>query len=130
MAGFVDRKLEMKTLQREYDKNGSSLIIVYGRRRVGKTTLLTEFIKDKPSLYFLATQESEVLNRNAFKEKAAEYLGDSMLSDVTVSKWDTIFQAIVSKKQKEKTVLIIDEFPYMCKGNKSIPSICVSENLG
>lgn len=123
MAGFVDRKLEMKTLQREYDKNGSSLIIVYGRRRVGKTTLLTEFIKDKPSLYFLATQESEVLNRNAFKEKAAEYLGDSMLSDVTVSKWDTIFQAIVSKKQKEKTVLIIDEFQYLGKSNPAFPSV-------
>ncbi len=123
MDGFVDRVLEMKTLQREYEKKGASLVIVYGRRRVGKTTLLTEFMRDKPAIYFLATQEAEVLNRNAFKEKAAEFLENSVLSDVTVSKWDTIFQAILSRQSEKKMVLIIDEFQYLGKSNPAFPSV-------
>ena len=44
---FVDRKSEMETLQNEYRRRGSSLVIIYGRRRVGKTALISEFIKDK-----------------------------------------------------------------------------------
>ena len=57
MAQFVDRELEIATLEKEYAKKEASLVIVYGRRRVGKTTLLSEFMKDKKAMYFLATQE-------------------------------------------------------------------------
>lgn len=52
MKQFVDRELEMRTLEREYAKKEASLVIVYGRRRVGKTTLLNEFAKDKKTIYF------------------------------------------------------------------------------
>ena len=74
MEKFIDRESEMATLQNEYERNGSALVILYGRRRVGKTTLITEFIKDKEALFFLASEESEVQNRNAFKEKAADFI--------------------------------------------------------
>lgn len=47
MELFFDRESEMETLQREYDRKGSSLVLMYGRRRVGKTTLISEFIKEK-----------------------------------------------------------------------------------
>ena len=47
MEKFIDREMEMDTLQSEYERNGSALVILYGRRRVGKTTLISEFIKDK-----------------------------------------------------------------------------------
>lgn len=53
MEHFIDREQEMETLQTEYDRNGSSLVILYGRRRVGKTTLISEFIKDKKPCIFL-----------------------------------------------------------------------------
>ena len=52
---FVDRVQEMSVLQTAYEKPESSLFVLYGRRRVGKTTLLSEFCKEKPSLYYLAT---------------------------------------------------------------------------
>ena len=71
MSKFIDREAEMKTLEQEYKREGSSLVILYGRRRVGKTTLISEFIKNKNAMFFLASEESEVQNRNAFKEKAA-----------------------------------------------------------
>ena len=50
MKQFVDRELEMETLQNEYERDGSALVVLYGRRRVGKTTLISEFIKDKKAL--------------------------------------------------------------------------------
>ena len=69
MERFIDREQEMETLQSEYERKGSSLVILYGRRRAGKTTLISEFIKDKNTLFFLASEESEPQNRNAFKER-------------------------------------------------------------
>ena len=66
MKQFVDRQQEMETLQSEYARNGSALVVLYGRRRVGKTTLISEFIRDKNALFFLASEESEAQNRTAF----------------------------------------------------------------
>lgn len=52
MERFIDRSAEMETLQSEYERNGSALVVLYGRRRVGKSTLISKFIKDKPALLF------------------------------------------------------------------------------
>lgn len=54
MEQFIDREYEMETLESEYRRKGSALVIMYGRRRVGKTTLISEFIKDKNALFFLS----------------------------------------------------------------------------
>lgn len=75
MEQFIDREYEMETLESEYRRKGSALVIMYGRRRVGKTTLISEFIKDKNALFFLASEESEAQNRALFKEKAADFIG-------------------------------------------------------
>ncbi len=79
MRPFVDREQEMRTLQKEYEREGSSLVVLYGRRRVGKTTLISEFIKDKNALFFLASEESEAQNRRAFKDRAADFIGSDLL---------------------------------------------------
>lgn len=54
MERFIDREAEMETLQSEYEQNGSALVVMYGRRRVGKTTLISEFIKHKKALFFFS----------------------------------------------------------------------------
>ena len=69
---FVDRKEELDFLNGEYKKKGSSLVILYGRRRNGKTTLIKEFIKDKKAVYFLATEEDEKNNLDSFKNRIFE----------------------------------------------------------
>ena len=74
MQRFIDREDEIRTLENEYARKGSALVILYGRRRVGKTTLISEFIKDKPALFFLASEESEAQNRSEFKDPAAEFI--------------------------------------------------------
>ena len=91
MKQFVDRELEMETLQNEYERDGSALVVLYGRRRVGKTTLISEFIKDKKALFFLASEESEAQNRNAFKEKVADFIDSDLLRSAEIKSWDVLF---------------------------------------
>lgn len=123
MKRFVDREQEMNTLQREYERNGSSLVVLYGRRRVGKTTLISEFIKDKKALFFLASEESESQNRLAFQEKTAEFLGSDLLRNVEVKSWDVLFKAIMDTPFDAKPVIVLDEFQYLGKANPAFPSI-------
>ena len=123
MARFIDRESEMKTLENEYTRSGSSLVILYGRRRVGKTSLISEFIKDKNALFFLASEEPEVQNRNAFKEKAADFIQSDLLRDAAVSSWDAIFKAIINTPFDQKPIIVIDEFQYIGKSNPAFPSI-------
>jgi AAA+ ATPase superfamily predicted ATPase len=123
MKQFVDRELEMETLQNEYERDGSALVVLYGRRRVGKTTLITEFIKDKKALFFLASEEAESQNRNAFKEKAAEFIDSDLLRNADIKNWDVLFKSIMDTSFDSKPVIVLDEFQYLGKANPAFPSI-------
>ena len=123
MEKFIDREQELNTLQSEYERKGSSLVILYGRRRAGKTTLITEFIRDKNALFFLASEESEVQNRNAFKDKAAEFIDSDLLREASVSSWDAIFKAIMERSFDSKPIIVIDEFQYIGRSNPAFPSV-------
>ena len=123
MKQFVDRELEMETLQNEYERDGSALVVLYGRRRVGKTTLISEFIKDKKALFFLASEEAEAQNRNAFKEKVAEFIDSDLLRSADIKNWDVLFKAIMDTPLESKPVIVLDEFQYLGKANPAFPSI-------
>jgi hypothetical protein len=128
MKRFVDRETEMETLKKEYTREGSSFVVIYGRRRVGKTALINEFCKDKKALFFLATEENERENRENFKNNVAGFCSNDLLANSKVDKWESIFDVLVeySKENKEKTILVIDEFQYLGKANKAFPSIMMS----
>ena len=123
MKHFVDREQEMETLQSEYEKDGSALVVLYGRRRVGKTTLISEFIKDKNALFFLASEESEAQNRSLLKEKVAEFINSDLLRSAEVKSWDVLFQSIMDTPFESKPVIVLDEFQYLGKANPAFPSI-------
>ncbi|MBE9551104.1 MAG: ATP-binding protein [Proteobacteria bacterium] len=122
---FVNREEELGILTDLYHKNKSVLFILYGRRRTGKTTLLKKFIEDKDkSVYFLADTQLEQENMRRFRSMTADGLGDSAISDLSLS-WEGIFRYIASfaKGRKKKTIIIIDEFQYLVKSNTAVPSI-------
>ncbi|MEI3277047.1 MAG: ATP-binding protein [Evtepia sp.] len=121
MQHFVDREQELQTLQAEYDRPGSALVVLYGRRRVGKTTLISEFIREKPALFFLASEESEAQNRAVFKEKTAEFLNNDLLRSAEVKSWDILFRTILDKPFDRKPVIVLDEFQYLGKSNPAFP---------
>lgn len=123
MNNFISRHKELDFLNSEYKKNDSSLVVLYGRRRIGKTTLTTEFGKDKNILYFLVTEESEKENQNQFKNLVAEFTNNELLKNVTTDNWEVIFKALVDDKPNKKKLMIIDEFQYLGKNNAAFPSV-------
>lgn len=123
MSLFVDRETEWETLEEEYGREESSFIIVYGRRRIGKTCLIREFIKDKPSLYYLATEEPESQNREAFQALAAAFTGNEFLKNARIEDWALIFHALISHRTPGKMVIVLDEFQYLGQSNPAFPSI-------
>ena len=128
MKKFINRKKELATLQREYDRETASFVVIYGRRRIGKTALITEFCKDKPHIFFLATEESEEENRIIFKEKVADFLENSLLKSARIDQWEIIFDqiAMASDFAKERIIIVIDEFQYIGKANPAFPSILMN----
>lgn len=128
MKKFINRKKELATLQKEYDRETASFVVIYGRRRIGKTALITEFCKDKPHIFFLATEESEIENRIVFKEKVADFLENSLLKSAMIDRWEIIFEqiALVSDFSKERIIIIMDEFQYIGKANPAFPSILMN----
>ncbi|QKG29812.1 ATP-binding protein [Campylobacter sp. RM16187] len=119
---FADRVKELKLLNDEYSNSNFSFTVLYGRRRVGKTTLLKEFIKDKPSIYFLATLENFNVVLNRFKDIVAEFLQDSLLKSLELTDIKQLFKYLSNKKFDKKIIIIIDEFQYLSKIDSSIPS--------
>ena len=101
-------------------KKESSLIILYGRRRIGKTSLIKEFGKDKNMIYFLATEETEKQNLKQLSILVAEYL---KLENIEFSDWDSVFKFIINSANDKKIVIVIDEFQYLGKVNLAFPSI-------
>ena len=123
MKKFIDRYDEINFLNEEYNRKGSSFIVLYGRRRVGKTALCSFFTENKNALYFLATEESESQNRNYFKNMVAEFCANKGLENAKIDSWDVIFDVLLEKSKDEKLLLIIDEFQYLGKSNSAFPSI-------
>ena len=119
---FIGRKEELNTLEKEFRRDGS-FVVIYGRRRIGKTTLIKEFIKDKQAFYFLATEEVESQSMKRLAGVVARVTGNSMLQRVTFTDWLDLFREIANYRPEEKKVLVIDEFPYLVKTNAAFPSI-------
>ena len=120
---FINRKNEMKTLEKEFERE-SSFTVIYGRRRTGKTTLIKEFIKTKESFYFFADKQNEMIQIERFKKQLAIYFNDDLLDKIEIKDWDTLFSYLISKLPKdEKFALVIDEFQYLCMVNKNFSSI-------
>ena len=120
---FIDHEKELEFLEKQYNSPESSFVVVYGRRRVGKTTLILEFLKShRDSIYFLSTEESAQQNKGYFKQQVAEFTNTPLLAQADVD-WSTIFSHIVSHKTSSKKVIVIDEFQYIGQSDPAFPSI-------
>lgn len=121
---FIGRETELKFLNDKYNTENGQLVVLYGRRRVGKTETLREFCKGKPHVFYSCTQSTDKVqlskfSRHILKEDipAKQYISE-------FADWESAFRSVLDLPFGDnKKLLIIDEFPYMCKGNKSIPSV-------
>lgn len=119
---FVNRSKELKFLNDEYISDRFSFTVLYGRRRVGKTTLLKEFIKDKPAIYFLVTLENFNIVLERLKNIVANFFNDNFLKELDLKDIKQLFLYLSKKDFDKKLIIIIDEFQYLAKIDSSIPS--------
>ena len=122
MESFIGRRSELAVLEKQYERK-SGFVVLYGRRRVGKTTLIKEFIKGKPALYFLASREAEALNIRRFAGDMADFVGQPALKEGNYTDWRPLFKVFADHEASERKVLVIDELPYLVKGNPAFPSV-------
>lgn len=114
---FVGREKELEILENEYRKDGFSFFPIYGRRRIGKTELIRQFIKDKPHIYFQCIEGTERENIQNLKESARELIDLSLIND----RLEDIF-SFIHLNIKERLVIVLDEYPYLTSVNKGISS--------
>ncbi len=119
---FINRQQELNFLKKKYNSNESEFIILYGRRRIGKTELLNEFSKNKKPLYFMGRAESKEDTLRRFNLLLVEYFKDIPLARSPLSGWEFFFEYVAEKSNK-RLVLIIDEFPIIVDKFPEILSI-------
>lgn len=123
---FVNREQELKALEGFWKNKASQLIVVYGKRRVGKTELIRRFIYNKPAAYFLARRISEKENLLFLGKVIGGFFEDATLKNRGFEKWDEVFGYLKEQlkiKKAPRFILVIDEFPYLAEANKGISSI-------
>ena len=122
MAHFINREHELAALNQQYISPGASFIVIYGRRRVGKTTLIKEFIKKRHALYFLAEEEDNKICMKRFANAVEEYTGQNYANKNSIDDWREIFRSIRDYRNNGKKIVVIDELPYIAAANPAFPS--------
>lgn len=120
---FVGRRAELAALGKQFDAPGPALVIVYGRRRVGKSTLLLKALEGRPAVYFQATRLSDPDNLAMFKAEVRR----SVATDPEfegLAGWAYVLAALVRLAARiPGLTVVLDEFPYLCDANPALPSI-------
>lgn len=120
---FVNRTEELAFLEKYLAQSGFQFIPLYGRRRVGKTRLVREFIRDKRAIYFLADSVTEGEQLRNLGHEVGEYFSDTILIESGFRDWQQFFRYLKEKGEHERLIIVIDEFPYLVNSNKGISSI-------
>lgn len=119
---FVGRKSELEKLGSLYDQEGFQMAVVYGRRRVGKTTLINEFCRGKRTLSFTALEQSDADNLTDFNRALAAFF-DLPSTLQGFSTWADALGYIAQRAREERFVFVFDEFPYAAQRNEALPSV-------
>lgn len=118
---FIDRVTELQFLETKWLSGKAELLVLWGKRRVGKTELVKQFIQGKPSIYFMAESTGEKEQLHRFSKAIRHFFHEPLLETRGFSQWEEVFIYLQSKK--ERLVLAIDEFPYLIQSNPAIPSL-------
>ena len=116
---FVDRIEEAKRLQQVLNGDKSTFTVLYGRRRLGKSTLITRVLTDS-DVYYLADQTDAVLQREVLAKMVAVIIPG--FDKVIYPNWGVFFDAL-NDRTTQRFTLCIDEFPYLVGSSPDLPSI-------
>jgi AAA+ ATPase superfamily predicted ATPase len=120
-----NRQRELGYLDTRYASSRAELVVLYGRRRIGKTTLVYHWVQDKPHLFFFATQDDNATLLRRFSQLIGQVTGrpeDGSDSAFTFPDWETALRALVPLARERRFVVVIDEFPRLVAAHPPIAS--------
>ena len=118
---FIGRERELDALNQLYTSDKFEFAVIYGRRRVGKTALINEFIKDKKAVYFMGVESNEKQNLENFSRNILEYK-TGLQTDTAFLTFQAALEYVFKLAENERLILAIDEYPYVARASKSLAS--------
>ena len=122
---MIGREKELEQIEKLNDSACFEFLVMYGRRRVGKTTILQEFAGKHNVIFYSAQEKNDSLNLQDFSKTIQLHFDGQFIAPF--QSWKDAFSYVTKKTVNQKTVLIIDEFPFMAGPNPSIKSVLQHE---
>ena len=119
---FIGREKELASLKEFYDKAGIGMTVIYGRRRIGKSTLIAEFVKDKKNIFYTATKVGKARNLELFSRQVTDLFMPGV-ENISFHTTEAVFDFIDKNIGNDKVVLVIDELPYWAERDEALLSI-------
>ena len=119
---FINRERELNALEKLWKKKEAQLVVIYGKRRIGKTELIKQFIKNKPNIYVLAQRINAVYDLRSLCEAVGEFFIDQILKTTGFPDCKVFFE-YTNNRIKDQVVLALNEFPYLTEANRGRSSI-------
>ena len=118
---FIGRERELASLNKLYNSDKFEFVVLYGRRRVGKTALINHFIDGKPAIYFMGVESNAKQNLENFSKSIMEY-ASGYDGDMSFLSFQAALEMVFRLSEKERLILAIDEYPYVARASKSLAS--------
>ena len=118
---FIGRGKELNALDKLYESDKFEFVVIYGRRRVGKTALINQFIGDKKSIYFMGVESNEKQNLENFSKSIIEF-SNGIQTETTFASFQAALEYVFKMAENERIILAMDEYPYVARSSKSLPS--------
>jgi AAA+ ATPase superfamily predicted ATPase len=126
---FVGRRKELELLEDAYRSPKSLLVVIYGRRRIGKSSLVNHFARGKPRFFPFEAVEGETTQNQIrhFTTALRKHTGDLLLDNVDFKNWEQVFsymtdRMIPVKNGNKKTIIFFDELQWMAAGRTKLVS--------
>ncbi|MCI5958229.1 MAG: ATP-binding protein [Lachnospiraceae bacterium] len=119
---FIGRERELTSLKEFYDRDGIGMTVIYGRRRIGKSTLIAEFVRDKKNIFYTATKVGKARNLALFSRQVTDLFMPGV-ENISFHTTEAVFDFIDKNIGNDKVVLVIDELPYWAERDEALLSI-------
>lgn len=123
---FIGRHLEILELNQLHESDEAKLVVIYGRRRVGKSRLMEQFMAGKAHLRFEGLERLRTKAQIAqFMEDLSKQVGDPLLQEVSLNAWSPVFEYLTRffARQNQKYILFLDEFQWLAANQTKLVSL-------
>lgn len=118
---FIGREQELRSLNKLYNTDKFEFAVIYGRRRVGKTALISEFTKNKDTIFFTGVETNAKQNLDNFSRCIMEY-NTGFYIESSFASFQAALEYVFGLAKEKRLVLVIDEYPYVARASKSLAS--------